>query len=58
MMTPHPRTIRENDEVYCPRCGKRWGVGDKTPDCLSRREYGKAQIALLRNRFRLSKRVL
>lgn len=54
----HPRTIRENDEVYCPRCGKRWKVNERPPACLSRLEYGKAQIARLRNRFRLSKRDL
>lgn len=24
---------RQGDELYCPRCGRRWGIDDDAPPC-------------------------
>lgn len=26
-------TIREQDEYYCTKCGKRWDVNEEAPEC-------------------------
>lgn len=25
--------VREQDEIYCRKCGKRWGVDEDAPEC-------------------------
>lgn len=32
--TPPHKPYREGDEYVCPKCGKRWGVGEPEPTCL------------------------
>lgn len=27
------RAIRQSDEVYCPDCALRWGLGEDRPEC-------------------------
>lgn len=32
-MKQHSKVIREQDEMVCHDCGKRWDVGDTEPSC-------------------------
>ena len=33
-MEPHSHDpVREQDEIYCRKCGKRWGVDEDAPEC-------------------------
>jgi hypothetical protein len=49
------REIREGDEIFCPKCGKRWDVNDRyPPKCVEPRKVnGLRQIAKLRGKFGL-----
>lgn len=33
-MSQHNKAYREQDEMVCPDCGKRWDLDDVEPDCL------------------------
>ena len=53
----HHKEIREGDEVFCPICGKRWGVNDPyPPKCISevdaKRKRGLENIAKIRRMFK------
>lgn len=33
LMYQHGNIERQQDEIFCPRCGKRWGVDEPAPGC-------------------------
>jgi uncharacterized protein YbaR (Trm112 family) len=43
--SPHGlHVIRELDELYCPKCRKRWSVDEEAPGCDDRRQVYRANL--------------
>ena len=36
-------TIREQDEYYCTKCGKRWGIHEGEPSCITDKQHRRAK---------------
>lgn len=35
--------IREQDEYYCTKCGKRWDIHESEPSCITDKQYRRAK---------------